>query len=214
VPGDRYGRACGRGATATQPLGPCACGLDRKLLGLRLWPLSMPSVWHSSACMGRASRRSPERLAGPRADLGRTWDREIQDRVHCTGSRGPGAYCPTFLILHPHREQKTGAVDSVDSWQDQCAWYPGLFLHCVAEYGPKLSPPGAPRTSISRQPCEAVRAHASLTRARPPRFRTGGLNILDRRPQVLSLSEALGLALFTRRHPLTKEGPEIHPVKS
>jgi len=106
VPGDRYGRACGRGATATQPLGPCACGLDRKLLGLRLWPLSMPSVWHSSACMGRASRRSPERLAGPRADLGRTWDREIQDRVHCTGSRGPGAYCPTFLILHPHRARE------------------------------------------------------------------------------------------------------------
>ena len=72
--------------------------------GCVLWPLSMPSVWHSSACMGRASRRSPERLAGPRADLGRTWDKEIQGRVHCTGSRGPGAYCVTFLILHPHRE--------------------------------------------------------------------------------------------------------------
>ena len=41
--------------------------------GRVLWPLSMPSAWHSSACVRRASRRSPERLAGPRADLGRTW---------------------------------------------------------------------------------------------------------------------------------------------
>ena len=39
------------------------------------------SAWHSSACVRRASRRSPERLAGPRADLGRTWATEIQDRV-------------------------------------------------------------------------------------------------------------------------------------
>ena len=65
--------ACGSGAIATPPSGPCACGLDRKPLGRVLWPLSMPSAWHSSACVRRASRRSPERLAGPRADLGRTW---------------------------------------------------------------------------------------------------------------------------------------------
>ena len=65
--------------------------------------LTMPSAWHSSLCVRRALRRSPERLAGPRADLGQTWDKESQDRVHCTGSRGPNAYCPTFLILHPHR---------------------------------------------------------------------------------------------------------------
>ena len=43
--------------------------------GCVLWPLTQHafSVAHGSACMGHASRRSPERLAGPRADLGRTW---------------------------------------------------------------------------------------------------------------------------------------------
>ena len=47
--------------------------------------LSMPSAWHSSLCVRRALRRSPERLAGPRADLGQTWDKEIQDRVRLYG---------------------------------------------------------------------------------------------------------------------------------
>ena len=38
VPGDCYGQACARGAIATPPSGPCAFGLDRKLLGCVLQP--------------------------------------------------------------------------------------------------------------------------------------------------------------------------------
>ena len=72
--------------------------LDRKPLGRVLWPLSMPSAWHSSACVRRASRRSPERLAGPRAGLGRTWATEIQDRVHCTESKGTRRFTDAYSV--------------------------------------------------------------------------------------------------------------------
>ena len=70
--------------------------------GCVLWPLSMPSVWHSSTCMGRASRRSPDRLAGPRVDLGRTWDKEIQGRVRSTGSRGGAALIVSLFSYYIH----------------------------------------------------------------------------------------------------------------
>ena len=67
-------------------------------------------VWHSSMCVRRTSRRSPERLAKPTVGLGQTWDKETQDCVHRTETRGPDAYGPTFLVLHPHRALQGGSA--------------------------------------------------------------------------------------------------------
>ena len=70
--------------------------------------LSMLHAWHQQRVraphvemVGRAGSRDRQATAG----LGQTYGTK-KIRIACIvrGSRGPNAYCPTFLILYPHRE--------------------------------------------------------------------------------------------------------------
>jgi len=74
---DRYGHAREHSDLAVALPAASAFRLACQLQAAVSSLLRQPSAWHASVCVRHASRRSSERLAGPRASLGQTWDKEI-----------------------------------------------------------------------------------------------------------------------------------------